>query len=201
MASINTSPNARHRLNDAFSIIQVHFTKTQLSGDLDLSTTHFMMHYSLFFSILAILSNAIATPVANNLDSSDYVTNPYPAYMGTDSGIVAKPNCGNMMMKCCLGWYNQESGTVLGPCGTCKVPQIFSIPWIKYQLMRVPHRPGEFLLVFCVLCSKHDVLLFRGGWGESLTYLDPWKTVIFGSWFEAPINNKMLTHCVVGVGV
>ena len=169
IASINTSPDARHRLNDAFSIIQVYFTKTQLSGNLDLSTKRFMMHL-LFFSILAFLSNAIATPVANTLDRSDYVGAPYPGFFGSDLGIVAIPNCGDLIVKCCLGRYDQDTRTVGGPCGTCKVPQIFSIPWIKSQLMRVPHRPGEYILVFCVLCSKYDLLLFRGGCGESLTY-------------------------------
>lgn len=83
--------------------------------------------YSLFLLILlAVLSRAAANPVANNLDNSDYVTN--HGYFDTDAGIIAQPDCGGLMIKCCLGQFNPETHYAGRPCGTCNVACIFSIP-------------------------------------------------------------------------
>lgn len=83
--------------------------------------------YSLFLLILfAVLSRAAATPVANNQDTSDYVTN--YGYFDTDSAIIAQPDCGGLMIKCCLGLFNPVTHYAGRPCGTCNVAYILPIP-------------------------------------------------------------------------
>lgn len=124
-SSIDTSPITRYRLKNAFFVIQAHFANIRLPKA-HLHTNHFVMNSLFSFSILAILSNAIATPVANTLDNSDYVNTPVLA--GTDVGIIAQPDCGDLTIKCCLGRYNPVTHFVGPPCGVCNVPHIFSIP-------------------------------------------------------------------------
>lgn len=108
-------------------LIEACVTKSQPLKRHHISTALFIM-YSLFFffCILAILYDTCATPVANTLDSSDFVTN--NEYMNTDSNIIAHPDCGGLMVKCCLGRFNPVTNYVGPPCGNCNVPHILSIP-------------------------------------------------------------------------